>query len=392
MLTKDQLKFNIRGDRVKPVFIGLDDGYLDTVDLLIEHFRKSTGLSLKEFEETLQLQGDSIVFSGLKKTLLDQCRLSEITDDIEHYRWDMFAHSVNYRRSANHYEEFECALQRHENVTAIRKRLFSDLPENRLILAPPQIGREDVLNLYNISQVKGLLWFTKNLRLRIREKDPVVWRRVFQSAKFFRLIIDFEFDLNTHMCVMNISGPLSIFDNSQTYAMRISQLFPTILHLTQWELDADLKVKNRDVRLMLNQDCGIKPLKDFKGYRPPEFEKIATEFNCESKEYMMIPGENPISLGKSIYLFPDFTIKRGGHDVFHLELFHKWHRSNILARFDALKRFPRNDIRIGLSRALTKDLDIQNYLNSCEHARSIAFEFGDFPTPRQLLKLLPATE
>lgn len=389
MLTKDHLKFHIRNERVKPVFLTSDAEVTDIISDLCKTFQGSVGSSVKDLDAAAVPSGDAVIFAGLKKLMLDECELTDDDPGIEENRWKYFAASKRLRAEAMDYLDFEKKISEGKDVGELRADLFSDLPENRRIKTVADLSNEELLNLYNVSQVKGLLWFARKVEVEIFEADTVAWRRVFQFAKFHQLILDFKKVPKTENWKISITGPLSLFENVQSYAMRISRFFPVLLHLKKWKLVAEVKVKNRVVNLKLDESFGLKPTKESRsGYIPEEFEEVLKQFNLGKSEYTLAEGQQPVNLGKSTYLFPDFTLRKKDKDIFHIELFHKWHLASVQNRLEALADQPRKDVRLGLSRQIRKDPAVKAFLAKNENLQEFVFDFGDFPTPNQILALV----
>lgn len=390
MLTKEHLKFHIRSDRVKPVFLEEISEWTSVVDGMREMLQQAKGQSLKELEPQWEQSGDAVVFSGLKKLAMEECQFADEDPEIETRRWEIFEKSRELRAKGLEFADFESQMAEScGDLVQLRSSLFADLAENRKITDVEKFSAGELIQRYNVSQVKGILWFAKNVEIEIDEASSKLWRSVFRCAKFHQLILDFRPEPKTKIWHIHISGPLSIFQNAQTYAMRISNFFPILLHLPKWKMVADVKLKGRMVQLKIDQKAGLKPISDLKGgYIPEEFAEVMRQFNDSFKDWTLNEGEEPVNLGKSNYFFPDFTLCKKGKAHFQIELFHRWHLAALQSRLEALLNHPRGDVRFGLSKVMRKDPAIAKFLKEHEGLQQYVFDFGDFPTVQQLRRLV----
>ena len=120
---------------------------------------------------------------------------------------------------------------------------------------------------------------------------------------------------------------------------------------------------------------------------------FASLFRKEVPEWELDPGPGFLPAGDGKLIFPDFAFRsRTTGRVLYLELFHRWHRSQLTVRLKdcAEGRFP--DLLLGVDRALLKqDGLLRAELEKDPFFSGSGFFFRDFPGVENVSKLLNGT-
>jgi len=185
-----------------------------------------------------------------------------------------------------------------------------------------------------------------------------------------------------------LSGPLKLFQKSTTYGLRLARFILTVLHFSKWEVEATVQLKNKRLVLKLDDSCGLKPKgRGLIGYVPEDFSISLESFNAASDQWKMQVSDDFVNIGRQNYCFPDFDLVSGKNKI-HVELFHPWHKGQIVGRLEALKSSKIKNLIIGVEKSLCKDKQVKSTLEGSPWFSKYGFEFSQFPTPKQLLKMV----
>ncbi len=399
MLTKDLLKYTRRESRVHPKYLKPTDKELIQLgDELAAIYRASVGQSWRDLNEQLKQHPESsdAVFQGFGKLLEDRCTFGEAAEVFEEQRWDWFELSRALRAeilpSRAAFEQ-QLAEKSGRSFGGMQEQLYADLPEFRCIQTFEDISGEALVHRYNAAQVQGLLLRAQKLRFTITEKDIVTRRRLLQKLRFCRLLAEFVENPEGAL-VLDVSGPLSMFDQVQSYGMRLCQFFPYVLLMPKWELEATVKLGENYYDLKIDSSKPIRShYRSFSGYIPEEFQAFIKAFNAlpagDRKGWKAEAGQEHLNLGQQCYSFPDLTLRHATGVVRHLELFHKWHEGELQRRIAVLSEVKDAPLMLGVSQDLAKEASVEGLLARAKETGISIFTFRQFPTVKAILTYLP---
>jgi predicted nuclease of restriction endonuclease-like RecB superfamily len=396
MLTKDQLKYTVRADKIFPKYVKPSDAEANQyAQYLVETFSHARGQKQHSLNEKIKEhpKSSSILFAGLSKLLEDRCEYLESEDAVEQYRWAAFSKAKAIRNSGlMTIREYQAGLMdaMSQDFPSIENRLYSDLPEFRIIEKFDPIDPIDLIHRYNASQIQGLILRSRSLTLTVNDKDPIKRRRFLQRLKFWRLLA--EVQESKDGLLIDLSGPLAIFDKSATYGGRLSNFFPNILLMDKWSIVADIKIDEKTLTLELDSSKPIKSHYGYlKGYIPPEFKEFIKIFNeipvLQRHGFEAMEGDDILNLGGQNYSVPDISFQNAEGKRIHLELFHKWHEAQLKQRVDALMKARSVSLILGVAGELLPKEKVKEMNNSSNPALSI-FSFKQFPTPKAIMAYL----
>ncbi|HYX39187.1 MAG TPA: DUF790 family protein [Oligoflexus sp.] len=399
MLTKDLLKYSRRESRVHPKYLKPNDKNLIQLgDDLAALYRLHVGQSWRDLNDQLKQHPESSdgVFQGFGKLLEDRCTFGESDETLEEQRWTWFETSRALRAqgvpSRADFER-EMAEKSGRSFGAMQEQLYADLPEFRNIQTFEDISGEALVHRYNAAQIQGLLLRAQKVRFSIHEKDIVTRRRLLQKLRFCRLLAEFVENPEGAL-TLEISGPLSMFDQVQSYGMRLCQFFPYVLLMPKWELEATVKLGENYYDLKIDSSKPIRShYRSFSGYIPEEFQAFIRAFNAlpavDRKDWLVEEGQEHLNLGQQCYSFPDLTLRHKNGVQRHLELFHKWHESELRKRLTVLADFKEAPLILGISQDLAKDPNVEGLLARAKETGISIFTFRQFPTVKAILTYLP---
>jgi uncharacterized protein len=144
----------------------------------------------------------------------------------------------------------------------LQSGLYADLIENRILTQFEAPTAEALLHRYNLSQVQGIFYRASQIKITAHRNDPGEYKLLFRYLKLFGLMAYIEGDAD-HGFTISIDGPTSLFKPSTRYGLDIAKLIPALLHVTKWNLVAELQIKDSYTktekmrRFSLDANCGL---------------------------------------------------------------------------------------------------------------------------------------
>lgn len=392
MLTKEHIKARVRGKKVVPDFIEpADRSAVADATAVLSAFNDAAGLTLGEVRE--RMQGDSGASSAFYKLLTDRCTFDEFSDGIEEARWKLFAISKSLRAQGPQMtpSEFRArvAVETGSSYAAVSDDLYADLPDLKRVRAVDLMEPSQLINRYNISQVQGLLLKAHTLTITVKDASLAALRQLFHQIRFHRLMARIEPDPKMKKTVIVLTGPMGMFEQSSSYGLQLALFFPRLLSFEGWTAEAEVEHKRGKTHtLKLEQSSGLLPIYKVRDvYVPPELTQFLETFNGVTNEFAASAGGEVLNLGNEQYLIPDITINGQGR-TFVVELFHKWHASQLASRLRTLENTKKQGVFLGVARNIAKNRETEKLLKDSFWFAKYGFLFSDFPTSKTLLSLV----
>lgn len=389
MLTKEHLSFRIRSGRAHPQFLEVSDAKTLAVAAdLLAVFDGAEGMSLGDLENQADEAVEGDVGAALSKLLLDSCETEDDDGQVAAARWENLLKAEALRAKRPSAAEFQ------QEMGPVGARLYADLPACRRVRSYKVMDPEALLHRYNAAQVQGLLLRARRVVIRLRSADLAQRRELFRQLRFHRLLGEVrplaETKSKAAGLEVELSGPLSLFDQATTYGLRLANFFPRILLLDDWEFEADVHIKNRELVLKLDASTGLKShYKERRPFIPDELTSLIDAFNERmAPKWKVAPASDFVHVGKESYCFPDLTLTHVTGKNLHVELFHRWHSAGLAGRLQALDKHPVSTLSLGVSKSLLKDPSLDEALKASRHFAKSGFYFSEFPTPKALADLL----
>ncbi len=389
MLTKDLLRFRIAGEYLKPRFIAEDTETLELAGELTALYENSIGESAEMLENSgnasVLCHRDLKLARGILKTVRSRAVFSGENDNFPYAekRREIFLRSAAAIRNQTLPDD-SAAVR--ELIYPDSRLIYGDLPENETLVRFRKISPREVLERYNVGLVQGALLTADAMELTVpAETPPADLRNLFRSLRFFRLL--FSGCLEKKKLRLRIDGPFSVLENSLKYGLQLACFFPSVCRLPEWKLACTVRRNNRSYKLNLDQTAGLRSFRpQFSGWLE-EYRMFLAYFREHCREWEIDDAPGYLIPAPQRIVFPDFSFRRanGAGEVLYLELFHRWHYTQLMSR---LENSPEN-LLIGVDRALLKkDGILKKQLEENPYFQQNGFFFKDFPGTENVLKLL----
>jgi len=415
MLNKDLLRYNTRAGEIKPKFIKTDDpALLRFADSLLQQYavdREPTRGDLDEVVTPLiNGQKDLKLAKGINKLILDKSKF-KINSDLDHVqlRRDVFSLSnelikspsgMSFQAYHNRMAEMMASSEEYNSLGQPGESaavdcgadIYADLPSNESLVDVKQMFPRELLERYNTSLVQSFLLYAKELTVTFEEPDPARMRSIFRYLRFFRLLAQTK-KVNCarsgvpRKVVLDISGPMSVFENTQKYALQLACFFPAICLMSKWKIETDVKLGKKELKFKLTSRSGLVSHYRDSSYVPEEVSMFAQLFREKVADWFILDEPSFIDLGNQELVFPDQSYQNNDGKIIHLELFHRWHSHQLLRRLEYLEQNPSTPLIIGVDRALYKK-ETKALLDNSEWFQNNGFLFRDFPGVDRVKKCL----
>ena len=371
VLPSELLSFRRSGETVVPLRLRLEGKHLAIASDLISTFESARGETQGHLDRLLQeLEGDSPDYRlrrGLAHILKSSFCTFDIVSPIEPplLRQRVFGLAAKTTQIPQQAEgtlavlagELTQECDREVFPKEIRKGLYADLQDNRILTEFESPTPEALIHRFNLSQVQGILYKATHITLNAHRNDPGEYKLLFRYLKLFQLMSYIEGDADRGFTI-TVDGPTSLFKPSTRYGLAIAKLLPALLHVTKWSLDARLRVKDfytqeyKSYRYRLDSNCGLvthyPPGKKFDSMVEESFaagwQKLKTEWKLEREvDLIPIPGS---------VMIPDFRLVHPDGRSRLLEIVGYWRPEYLRKKFSQVKQAQRDDLILAVSERL----------------------------------------
>lgn len=371
MLPTDLLMHRQNGETIVPKRLQIDRKNLDLATELIACFQTAQGGTQGELDRQLQdLEGDSPDYRlkrGLAHILRSSCCEFEVVSPLEPQllRERVFTLSAQSVPSSFHSAatlstlalSLSHELEREVLPEQIRRGLYADLAENRILTQFNAPTPEELLHRYNLSQVQGVFYRASQLTLNAHRNVPGEYKLLFRYLKLFQLMAYIEGDAD-HGFTITIDGPTSLFSPSTRYGLAIAKLLPALLHVTRWSLSATLQTRDtftntwKTGRFSLNSDCSL--VSHYPAGKPYDsmleasfadrWDSLKTDWVLEREvDLIPIPGS---------VMIPDFRLVHPDGRTFLLEIVGYWRPEYLQKKFSQVRRAGCDNLILAISERL----------------------------------------
>lgn len=372
MLTSDLLLVRTHRGEIRPRYVEVSNPELqEQARRLIEAFSAHRGRSRGELEaELADLLGSdtALVFHrGLVKLLFDRAELSVAAPaDPSVLRRAVFeAAARSWRGSGGFTREtalHEAARDLALEPDALERSLYADLKDEQVLADWKPCTPAWLLNRYNVALAQAVLLRATELTVDLEGGSVVEQRALFRRIKFFQLL--FRAERRPRGWRLRLDGPLSLFQASQRYGVQMASFLPTLLHLSDWSLEATLSWgKRREPRrFRLGPDAGLEPYGNLTGqWLPEELRRFPQDFAKLDCDWEISEQSEPLELGGQGVIVPDFTFEhRPSGRRAYLDVLGFWNQGSLTHRLDLLRQRGAsygNALILGVSKALATGRD-----------------------------------
>ncbi len=402
MLTKDLVRFIKKDGSVIPLFLTEKSAGFYYADQTLDLLSSSVGKTRRELDEIFQpiIKSSKIpkVVKGLYKLLLDISEFSiQEEKDLSRKRELLFEKSASIIKTSEFqkYSEYKNIIQNFLKETDIDSgKIYSDHPDNQKIVGFKKISSEELLNRYNLAIVQSLLLYTSSIKITL---SAITWPKLnsfLRYLKFFGLVAKLEDNTNSFKetvksFIFHVDGPLSIFENSNKYGLRLASFFPVIPLFKQWKLDAVINIDGVPLNLSLNELSGLKShYKKLSSYIPEEIKMFYNNLRNKTEDWSISSDSEILNLGEQKFVIPDFTIlSKNRKSKIFLFFFNRWNcadASNIMKRISELK-IP---AIFGIEKHIEEKMDLRFCNESFDEKINASFTYREYPGVQAVLKQL----
>jgi uncharacterized protein len=259
MLKSDLIRprLEMRDGRVWTRMLPADYNYLRVARELSALFQRYTGQSRGTLAEALRdYEGDSLdypVIRGLAAVLESRCLFgNEPPLKPAELREALFGrgpviHQQDLFNATNREQILaEAAVTYGLTVPQVETALFADLAEEQILLDPGEpIAPGDLIARYNLELARGLLYWAREVRLRVQDH----YKDVFRYIKLFKLMYTVQPFTAQPGYLVTLHGPLSPFVKSTIrYGLQFAKFLPALLLCQKWHMEADVQPPNVPMR------------------------------------------------------------------------------------------------------------------------------------------------
>lgn len=370
MLTADLATVRRRGDEL--VLARSDEGRRARIEALagalgtaararLGEPRQGVEDALDEAMVALGPGGDRRLGAAVRKLILDGCRFEETDPDAAtELRRALFRRAAAARRAATPTAPFDRAgvLQaeaaaRATTAEAIESALYADRSSAQRLLAielPPPAA---IAAGFPLAEAQAVLLRATQVRATIRARDAAVYRHLFRTLKFLRLLPAIAAAPDGAIRV-DLDGPLSLFQGGTRYGLQLGLALPAIAACDSWAIDADVRwgAERRALRFRLAgsaMDVGVvEPPK-----LPEELARLVDAFERLDSGWRVEREPAVLDLPGAGLCVPDlaFVRERDGARV-HFELLGFWSREAVWRRVELVRAGLAHRILFAASRSL----------------------------------------
>lgn len=371
MLPTDLLVHRQTGETIIPQKLKIDAKNLAIATEMINSFQETVGKTQGELDKRLQeIEGDDPNYRfkrGLAHMLRGSFSTFEILSPLEpiELRKRVFTTAAEVVPSIQSTEltleklatQMSQQLNREVMPDEIKKGLYADLQENRILTQFDAPTPEALLHRYNLSQVQGIFYKASHIQLNAHRNDPGEYKLLFRYVKLFQLMTYIEGDAD-HGFTLTIDGPYSLFKPSTRYGLALAKMLPALLHVTKWSLHATLQ--NRDTysgawkkgRFSIDSDCDLvshyPPGKPYDSMLEASFAerwaKLKTEWKLEREvDLIPIPGS---------VMIPDFRLVHPSGESYLLEIVGYWRPEYLKKKFSQVQSAECDNLILAVSERL----------------------------------------
>jgi len=410
VLTKDLIRCRVSGNRVSPQFVPVDrPDLLELAEELLAVYRADPPPTRGEIAEAVNplitAFRDAKFARGLDKLLTDRCEFSHASDrDFPSLRRQLFEISACLLKAGpdDDYGAYrQQVLDGHADLAAaVEEGIYADLPENERLIRFRDLYPRQLLERYNVALVQSLLLRADRLEVTVASPAPAKMRKLMKYLKFFRLLTRIHRVGEKgrkkpggvdDAVMLTVDGPGSMFSHAKKYGLQLASFFPAVCDLENWRLDADVEWRGAGRELRLDQRSGlVSHYRNFSAHVPEEIRMFHQHFTKTVADWHIV-GHTPfIDAGQQELVFPDLSFEHDSGRTVHLELFHRWHASQLLARLAMAEGGKIPALIVGVDRSLERAPETASALERSEWFATHGFLFRDYPPVSKVRKLLDA--
>lgn len=392
MLTRQLLRFQIDGDRLKPRLLKATPAVAALADELLAHWRAGIGRMRGELEdgESAILHGSRqmLVGRGLSKVLTDACDFGDPASAEELRAKALLASFARLAKPAVSSDEHRAAVAGELGLApaALADAMYADLPDRAVLGTVPTWDADGLIGRYNLALCQGLLLGAQELRVHLRDRERGIQRRLLRAMLRRRLVAEVA-SADGGGLYLTVSGPAAVLDQRSAYGMQLALWLPALACARSWTCTALVVPPRGAVASTMELESGLGLPGDLAllDWVPTELSEWLGQLAAKLPGWTAAEPEPLLVPGGAVVL-PDLALD-DGRGPLSIELFHRWHLRQLGLRLQQMRAGHLPGLLIGVDRGLQRLAEARPLMDDPLIA-SRGFLFSDLPAPRTLAEAL----
>lgn len=371
MLTFDLVRARRRGDEVRPQYLDAGSATeLARAEELVALFSAHLGRTRGELDDALAERvgeaTDYLLHRGLAKLLFDRCAFEvEAPRPPSELRRAVFEAAAAVHPVAQREGDVLHPVTRAEVLAraaaalglepaVLERALYGDLEDQQRLTAFDPLAPRALLERYNLALAQAVLLRASSVTVTIAPGDPKRYRQLFRFIKFYGLIHTVRGDRKRGYEI-TLDGPLSLFQQSTRYGLKLAEFLPALLLCEGWSLEAQLQwgKERRAAKLRLTPDHGLASHYPDKGvYVTAEERAFLAKVKALETPWKAVQRAELIDLGGRGVLVPDVVLRHADGREALLEIVGFWRKGALEGRAALLREFGPANLILAVSRKL----------------------------------------
>ena len=294
------------GREVHPRFLGIEDhGWLRA---LLDEFQRFAGRPRRQLEQ--RLREPLPCWSPPGKRALASHVLSTLCKDKQHSPVKpRDARRALFGAGARYPGRPDVAVDAAARSLGVRgdevlASMFADLPgERRLARIPRDLSPGELALRTNLEIARTLLYRASSVRIDLFGNA----RSIVRHARLRGLICTVRPSSGEDACVLDVSGPFSLFRRTLVYGRALGELVPLLTWCNRFEITAKCVIVGSAGTLHLQSGDPIFPAREPRRFDSKIEERFATEFARHAPDWDLAREPEPIEADGTL-IFPDFAL------------------------------------------------------------------------------------
>jgi predicted nuclease of restriction endonuclease-like RecB superfamily len=394
LLTSDLLVADVRKGQVYPRYLPTQgpeaEPYLARAQALIDLFHGHAGLRRGELDEALadRVRGrpDFKVERGLAKLLEDRTTFRGLSwEEAADLRREVFVAAAGARAAGSFSRQAVLAdvgRARGWEAAEVDAGLYADLKANEVVVGTEPISPTELLERYDLALAQAVLLRATQLSVTVRGAPPPRLRQLLRHVRFHGLLTGAEREGDEVRLALD--GPMSIFEATPRYGVRMAGFLPALLLCGDFALDAKVQLGKgkRKRAFQLGPDQGLISRRRDVGAWLPELVEAFTARFAEVAEGWVVDDEVPLlNLGGEVVV-PDFRFRHESGWEGWLEILGYWRKGGVARRLKVLSE------RDAPNLVLAVDVGLKLGKADVKGLKGPVVRYRELPNARKVLKAL----
>lgn len=366
MLTSDLVRVRTRSGNVYPMWLGTNGGEAaraqaaELIALFLEHVGRARG----ELDEVLADRNagrpDPKLEKGLVKLLVERSTFEGAAPEEAAARRRVTFLAAAEARKAGAFDRVAVLAKAGSEVglapDALDSALWADHPDAERLLAFEAPSPEALVEGYDLALAQAVLIRAESLVVKVEGAPPPRLRALLRTVKFHGLLTSATRE--GEAVTLELDGPLSLFEGTPRYGVRMAGFLPSLLVCERWSLDATVQLGRgrRKCKFHLGPEAKLKGKARDAGAWLPELVLAFEKRFAEVAPEWAIDQEVPLlNLGGEVVV-PDFRfVHKKTKTEAWLEVLGYWRKGGVERRLRALKAHGAPKLVLALEQSLALD-------------------------------------